>query len=218
MLQNYKISPFFLFFYFYGQNLSTRITKGNNKQVSILCLHIENKQKTPALVASGFSLRVGGDLLSHTDAVSSARQGLTSLFGMGRGAPLRNSRHFCLPEGPCGGGKGTAGTCTPSSQASDSRVPRASLRRMGVRPRPVSWGRRASSRAISAARLNASLRFHLRPIDVVVSHGPLRTPHLGASFALRCFQRLSPPDAATRRCVWRRNRCTVGPSGPVLSY
>ena len=42
---------------------------------------------------SRFSLRVGGDLLSHTDAVSLARQGLTSLFGMGRGAPLRNSRH-----------------------------------------------------------------------------------------------------------------------------
>ena len=31
---------------------------------------------------------------------------------MGRGAPLRNGRHFCLAKGPCGGGKGTAGTCT----------------------------------------------------------------------------------------------------------
>ena len=79
-------------------------------------------------------------------------------------------------------------------------------------------GPRASSRAISAARLRASLRFHLRPIDAVVYRGPLRTPHLGAGFALRCLQRLSLPDAATRRCVWRRNRCTVGPSGPVLSY
>ena len=28
-------------------------------------------------------------------AVSSSRQGLTSLFGMGRGAPLRHSRRFC---------------------------------------------------------------------------------------------------------------------------
>ena len=77
---------------------------------------------------------------------------------------------------------------------------------------------RASSRAISAARLNVSQRFHLRPINVVVCHGPLRRPHLGESFALRCFQRLSQPDAATRRCGWRRNRCTVGPSDPVLSY
>ena len=31
-----------------------------------------------------------------TAAVSSARAGLTSLFGMGRGAPRRNSRHAFL--------------------------------------------------------------------------------------------------------------------------
>ena len=75
-----------------------------------------------------------------------------------------------------------------------------------------------SFRAISAARLNVSPRSHLRPIDVVVSDGPLRRPHLGAGFALRCIQRLSRPDAATRPCAWRRNRHTVGPSDPVLSY
>ena len=75
-----------------------------------------------------------------------------------------------------------------------------------------------SLRAISAARLNVSPRSHLRPIDVVVYHGPLRRPHLGAGFALRCLQRLSAPDAATRPCAWRRNRLTVGPSDPVLSY
>ena len=75
-----------------------------------------------------------------------------------------------------------------------------------------------SFRAISAARLNVSPRSHLRPIDVVVSDGPQRRPHLGAGFALRCLQRLSAPDAATRPCAWRRNRLTVGPSDPVLSY
>ena len=75
-----------------------------------------------------------------------------------------------------------------------------------------------SFRAISAARLNVSPRSHLRPIDVVVYHGPPRRPHLGAGFALRCIQRLSDPDAATRPCAWRRNRLTVGPSVPVLSY
>ena len=73
-------------------------------------------------------------------------------------------------------------------------------------------------RAISAARLNVSQRSHLRPIDVVVYHGPLRRPHLGAGFALRCLQRLSPPDAATRLRAWRHDRHTVGPSDPVLSY
>ena len=176
------------------------------------------KNRKPLTVSGeGSPLRVGGDLLSHTDAVSSARQGLTSLFGMGRGAPLRNSRHFCLSEGPCGGGKGTGHPHCRFLQA--FRIPASRTHHCGGWAcAPDLSGRRASSRAISAARLNASLRFHLRPIDVVVYHGPLRTPHLGASFALRCLQRLSPPDTATRRCVWRRNRCTVGPSGPVLSY
>ena len=43
---------------------------------------------------TGFPLWVGGELLSHTSAVSSSRRGLTSLFGMGRGAPPRHSRHL----------------------------------------------------------------------------------------------------------------------------
>ena len=76
----------------------------------------------------------------------------------------------------------------------------------------------ASFRAISAARLNGSPRSHLRPINVVVCDGPLRRPHLGAGFALRCLQRLSRPDAATRLRGWRHDRHTVGPSDPVLSY
>lgn len=42
--------------------------------------------------------------------------------------------------------------------------------------------------------------------------------HLGVSFALRCFQRLSLPHLATRRCHWRDNRYTRGASTPVLSY
>ena len=42
--------------------------------------------------------------------------------------------------------------------------------------------------------------------------------HLQASFPLRCFQRLSLPHLATRRCDWRHNRYTSGASTPVLSY
>lgn len=41
---------------------------------------------------------------------------------------------------------------------------------------------------------------------------------LGAGFPLRCFQRLSFPNIATRRCRWRDNRNTRGSSTPVLSY
>ena len=43
-------------------------------------------------------------------------------------------------------------------------------------------------------------------------------PGFEGSFPLRCFQRLSRPDIATRLCRWRDNRSTGGPSTPVLSY
>ena len=75
-----------------------------------------------------------------------------------------------------------------------------------------------SFRAISTARLNTSLCVHLQPIDVVVFHDPYRKSHLEVGFALRCFQRLSRPNAATLRCGWRHNRYTGGSSIPVLSY
>ena len=42
--------------------------------------------------------------------------------------------------------------------------------------------------------------------------------YLGVGFVLRCFQRLSHPNIATRRCFWRNNRYTSGSSNPVLSY
>ena len=49
-----------------------------------------------------------------------------------------------------------------------------------------------ASGLISTARLYCSHSLHLPPIHVVVSNGPLyRNTHLGAGFALRCFQRLS---------------------------
>ena len=41
--------------------------------------------------------------------------------------------------------------------------------------------------------------------------------HLGARFALICFQRLSEPNIATRRCSWQNSRQTRGSFIPVLS-
>ena len=61
-------------------------------------------------------------------------------------------------------------------------------------------------RLISTPRLNALLRVHLVPINVIISHGPQTIPHLGAGFELRCFQLLSIPDIATRQCHWRDSR------------
>jgi len=43
-------------------------------------------------------------------------------------------------------------------------------------------------------------------------------PGFEGGFPLRCFQRLSRPYLATRRCRWRDNRSTRGTSTPVLSY
>ncbi len=79
-----------------------------------------------------------------------------------------------------------------------------------------------SCRAISTARLE---RIAAIP-PAAYQRGRLPRPsgiaawnvHLGAGFALRCFQRLSVPDIATRRCTWRHNRYTSGPSISVLSY
>src|SRR5690606_42016421 len=70
---------------------------------------------------------------------------------------------------------------------------------------------RASLRAISTARLHASLHFHLRPIDVVVSHGPLKRSHLVAGFAGVCFPDLTHPALSTRRLAWRGHRDTRRP-------
>src|SRR4029078_6198484 len=80
-----------------------------------------------------------------------------------------------------------------------------------------------ASRPISTGYLRALQRFHTRPINLVVYKGSLGALRLGihdleVSFPLRCFQRLSVPHIATRRCHWHDNRNTSGPSTRVLSY
>ena len=63
------------------------------------------KQRSPHLGWCRLSV-VGGRRATfpRSPAVSSPRRGLTSLFGMGRGAPPRHSRHFCL-FAACPGGR-----------------------------------------------------------------------------------------------------------------
>ncbi len=75
-----------------------------------------------------------------------------------------------------------------------------------------------ADREISTGKLHTLLRFHTRPINVVVYHGSQARPSFEAGFPLRCFQRLSFPYLATRLCRWRDNRSTRGTSIPVLSY
>ena len=153
--------------------------------------------------ARGAKQQAGSDVLSHrvAPAVPSARQDFTSEFGMGSGvAPA--------PWPPA----------KRKNQGRRREVPYVPERRPNFRMAGQ------ASRAISTARLHVSPRFHLPPINVLVSHGPSEAPrgpgstHLGGGFPLRCFQRLSLPDVATRRCPWRNSRYTSGQSTPVLSY
>ncbi|PJA63884.1 MAG: hypothetical protein CO160_01565 [Candidatus Portnoybacteria bacterium CG_4_9_14_3_um_filter_43_11] len=72
-------------------------------------------------------------------------------------------------------------------------------------------------RFISTSRLNPLRDLHLRPIKVVISHQS-KILHLGESFALRCFQRLSLPNLATQQCPGRDNWQTRGLFIRILSY
>ena len=64
---------------------------------------------------------------------------------------------------------------------------------------------------------------HARPLNPVVCRGAYLLKaggksHLEEGFPLRCAQRFSQPDVATRRCCFGNNRHTSGRSTPVLSY
>ena len=74
------------------------------------------------------------------------------------------------------------------------------------------------NRRISTPRLNIFLCVHLEPINLIISQGPQTIPNLKVGFPLRCFQRLSIPDIATRHCRGRDSRYTRGQFTPVLSY
>ena len=81
-----------------------------------------------------------------------------------------------------------------------------------------SSGSDEANRAISIGQLSTLLHLHLRPIDVVVFHGPQGRPGFEGGFPLRCLQRLSCPHIATLHCRWHDNRSTSGAFTPVLSY
>ncbi len=169
----------------------------------------------------GSEISSGGDLLSHTDdrAVPSALEGLTSEFGMGSGvAP---------PATPPEKLKTRFEPSTLSSRLCDLRsAGRALAPNPGLHP--ASNKRQQEKKVIKP-------HGRLVPVSSTCCHastpgllprglrGALRSRSSGRhnleeGFPLRCFQRLSLPDIATRRCHWRDNRNTSGRSIPVLSY
>ena len=180
-----------------------------------------------------FTLRVrfsdrsvtGNDLFSQavSSQVPSALACLTAVFGMGTGGSTQasspdSSRAFLLSQNYTEEVLTKHFSCITFSVKRSTSTNRASLslaflrrftlvsqalgRLVLVRSTPC----RASTPSLLPRRLRGAL---------LLSHEKL---HLRAGFTLRCFQRLSLPDAATRLYGWRHNRFTVGPSTPVLSY
>ena len=142
------------------------------------------------------------------DAVPSAQRRLTAEFGMGSGVSL------ALEPPDLGSTRGRF-LGLPHVTRLSFRTDLFWVQRL---PGPSSTGSDQAYRAISTGQLNALLRLHLRPIDVVVFHGPQGRPGFEGGFPLRCLQRLSCPFIATLHCRWHDNRSTSGTFTPVLSY
>jgi hypothetical protein len=85
------------------------------------------------------------------------------------------------------------------------------------------WEGSPSHTTIRRGRLCRLPGVRRRAIDLIIYEGSLLSEesgnaHLGGGFALRCVQRFSRLDVATRRWVRPPNRYTSGPAAPVLSY
>ena len=165
--------------------------------------------------------RPGGDLLSHVLGRSTIGAGafhgrVRNGIGCGHPAMTTRSPRRTRPRPSLGGGQthgtrlrgrlhlDTAGGEAPDGLAAAHGAGHAKADQ--------------ADRGISTGQLQALPPVHTRPIDVMVCHASQGNARLEEGFPLRCFQRLSRPHLATRRCRWRDNRYTRGASIPVLSY
>ena len=155
------------------------------------------------------------------DAVPSARRRLTAEFGMGSGVSLA----LGPPDLESARGVAGPGLSVRSRLRTNTRLVLSNDIEPGF-CRPLSGqgpvhgvrllpDRIEACRAISTGQLNALARLYLRPIDVVVFHGPQGRPGFEGGFPLRCLQRLSCPHIATLHCRWHDNRSTSGAFTPV---
>jgi hypothetical protein len=165
----------------------------------------------------GVLFRFGGDLLSHVLRRSTI--GVVALNGRVRdGIGCFAAAVTTKP----GKSPGTCGISRGSRHRFCSKlffcVCACWRKAWGFPPDHAVSGSDQANRAISTSQLNALLRLHLWPIDVVVYHGPQGRPSFEGGFPLRCLQRLSCPNIATQHCRWHDNWSTSGPFNPVLSY
>jgi hypothetical protein len=168
------------------------------------------------------------------DLVPSALGSLTAEFGMGSGtgSPLEPPGRRKTDDGGwmtdvrqrmsddrCRRTESDSGSSRTSAKQADLFH---SFQSSDIRRLTSEWVLRnendQANRAISTGKLNALLRLHLRPINVVVYHGSQGRTRFEVGFPLRCFQRLSRPYIAMQHCGWRHNCSTRGTSNPVLSY
>ena len=157
---------------------------------------------------SAFLSRSGGDLLSHVLRRSTI--GATALNGRVRDGIGCFARAMATRPGKKRSAFRGHLAVTPGALSK--------LLLMGEGSGLSSSGSNQANRAISTGQLNALLRVHLRPIDVVVFHGSQGIPCFEGGFTLRCLQRLSCPFIATQHCRWHDNWSTSGTFTPVLSY
>ena len=107
-----------------------------------------------------------------------------------------------------------------SSSGSRHRSPRARL----LAPARSTKTKHTSRTIIRATWLRRLPDVHRSSIYQVFCLGSWQatraceSTHPGVGFALRCVQRFSRLDVATRRWVRPPNRYTSGPAAPVLSY
>ena len=173
----------------------------------------EIQRPRATLVARGPKLKSGIVLLSHavTHIVPSALRGLTSLFGMGRGVTpsILTPEEFQL--------RNVFQPVFLAQDFIDDLHP--------VHEQPSLDQQKIMVKSFDLLVLLDSFITELASVAYQPTHlvGVLfrrsgGKPHLGAGFALRCFQCLSHPDMATEQCHWRDNSYTVGPFTLVLSY
>jgi hypothetical protein len=158
-----------------------------------------------------FLIRSGGDLLSHVLRRSTI--GATALNGRVRDGIGCFARAMSTRSDK----KRSALCALPHISCPRMLLEVSSLSAYADGGLPTS-GSNQAYRAISTGQLNALLRLHLRPIDVVVFHGSQGIPGFEGGFTLRCLQRLSCPFIATQHCRWHDNWSTSGTFTPVLSY
>ena len=201
----------------------------------------ENPPRTKEIDPGRIGKDSGDNRLSRKGTIMGLA-GLTAVFGMGTGVtpPVWSPEMY-----PAGGQAGRArdfrgwshtkphtvkrmsGSCsttllskslTEMTRRSMVGWPLVLVMARGMAAPRSGW---SSCLAVRTGRLKRSPALHARPIDLVVFQEPTHfcwKPHLGGGFALRCLQRLSCPDLATRRCPERDSRHTRGRSSPILSY